>query len=83
MHRRLETVPDHHKETFEWLLDETAQSEDEYCHGPIRELFIGWLSSGKGIFHISGKLGSGKSTLMKYLCCEARTKAELTKWAGT
>jgi hypothetical protein len=27
--------------------------------------FIEWLSSGDGIFHISGKLGSGKSTLMR------------------
>jgi hypothetical protein len=47
-----------------------------------RELFINWLSSGDGIFHISGKLGSGKSTLMKFLHNHRRTKTELKKWAG-
>ena len=49
----------------------------------IREPFLHWLSAGKGIFHISGKLGSGKSTLMKFLCDHRRTTAELQKWAGT
>jgi chromosomal replication initiation ATPase DnaA len=44
--------------------------------------FIEWLSSGVGIFHISGKLGSGKSTLMKYLFNHPRTETELSKWAG-
>ncbi|KAH6951933.1 hypothetical protein DER45DRAFT_648752 [Fusarium avenaceum] len=51
-----------------------------------REMFINWLSSGSPsppVFHISGKLGSGKSTLMKFLCCHPRTVQELNKWAGT
>jgi hypothetical protein len=47
-----------------------------------RAKFTNWLSSGEGIFHISGKLGSGKSTLMKYLGDHTRTQAELVKWAG-
>lgn len=49
----------------------------------IKEPFLHWLSSGNGIFHISGKLGSGKSTLMKFLCGHPRTTAELQRWAGT
>ncbi|OOQ91415.1 hypothetical protein PEBR_00570 [Penicillium brasilianum] len=32
-----------------------------------REKFLTWLNSGRHIFHISGKAGSGKSTLMKPL----------------
>lgn len=48
----------------------------------VREPFLRWLSSGNGIFHISGKLGSGKSTLMKFLCDHERTTVELQKWAG-
>ncbi|KAI1388692.1 uncharacterized protein F4822DRAFT_443533 [Hypoxylon trugodes] len=32
-----------------------------------RDSFIGWLKHGSGIFYISGKPGSGKSTLMKYI----------------
>jgi hypothetical protein len=49
----------------------------------VREPFLHWLSAGNGIFHISGKLGSGKSTLMKFLCDHPRTTTELQKWAGT
>ena len=32
-----------------------------------RKEFTKWLASGQGLFHISGKAGSGKSTLMKFL----------------
>jgi hypothetical protein len=45
-------------------------------------LFMSWLRSGRHIFHVSGKAGSGKSTLMKYLYNDARTKAALEEWAG-
>ncbi|KAL5589741.1 hypothetical protein FOVSG1_011608 [Fusarium oxysporum f. sp. vasinfectum] len=51
-----------------------------------RERFLGWLvseESSSPIFHISGKLGSGKSTLMKFLCSHQKTEEILTKWAGT
>lgn len=47
-----------------------------------REKFMGWLTSQDGIFHISGKLGSGKSTLMRFLYQHQCTKAALEKWAG-
>lgn len=46
------------------------------------EKWTNWLSSGNGIFHIAGKLGSGKSTLMKFLCNHPQTKVALQKWAG-
>ncbi|CZR68365.1 uncharacterized protein PAC_18264 [Phialocephala subalpina] len=46
-----------------------------------RNALLNWLSSGNGIFHISGKLGSGKSTLMKYLCEHKATIAMLKNWA--
>lgn len=46
-------------------------------------LFTRWLSSGQGVFHVSGKLSSGKSTLMKFLSQHPRTKEELQRWAGT
>lgn len=43
-----------------------------------------WLESGssRDVFHLSGKLGSGKSTLMKYIRASPRTEEELQKWAG-
>ncbi|PNP83839.1 hypothetical protein FNYG_02527 [Fusarium nygamai] len=50
------------------------------------ERFLGWLLSqdpSTTIFHISGKLGSGKSTLMKFLYSHHKTKDTLIQWAGT
>lgn len=34
------------------------------------------------VFHLSGKLGSGKSTLMKHIRASPRTEEKLNKWAG-
>jgi len=47
-----------------------------------RANFLTWLRCGEGVFHISGKAGSGKSTLMKFLCAHESTKKELQIWAG-
>ncbi|KAM7218002.1 hypothetical protein V8F06_006685 [Rhypophila decipiens] len=47
-----------------------------------RNKFVTWISSEGGIFHISGKLGSGKSTLMRFLFEHQGTKTELEEWAG-
>ncbi|KAK3360993.1 hypothetical protein B0T24DRAFT_643301 [Lasiosphaeria ovina] len=51
---------------------------------PLRKesVFMSWLHHGSHIFHISGKAGSGKSTLMKFLYKDARTKLALMEWAG-
>lgn len=54
----------------------------EYRKRQSRDMLLTWLSSGSGIFHISGKLGSGKSTLMRYLSTHTRTRIEIEKWAG-
>ena len=47
-----------------------------------RDSFLTWLKSGSHICHISGKAGSGKSTLMKFLCHHSRVQQELESWAG-
>jgi hypothetical protein len=45
--------------------------------------FVSWLESdSKHLFWLSGKAASGKSTLMKYLYNDKRTKNKLKKWAG-
>lgn len=43
--------------------------------------FSTWLQSGSGIYWICGKAGSGKSTLMKYLTKNDRTRHLLSTWA--
>ncbi|KAH8777789.1 hypothetical protein F5883DRAFT_409484, partial [Diaporthe sp. PMI_573] len=40
-----------------------------------------WLLGGSGLFHISGKPGSGKSTLMKYLVQHPKVISSLKEWA--
>ncbi|RHZ67684.1 hypothetical protein CDV55_107910 [Aspergillus turcosus] len=62
--------------------EDDAQEEDLY-RTTARKSFLSWLEYGHGIFHISGKLGSGKSTLMKFLYTDARTQEMLRKWAGS
>ncbi|KAF5707972.1 hypothetical protein FMUND_10837 [Fusarium mundagurra] len=47
-----------------------------------RERFLTWLSTGTGIFHISGKMGCGKSTLMKFLSHHQGTQTRLSDWAN-
>lgn len=49
----------------------------------IRKDFTNWLLHGNGIFHISGKPGAGKSTLMKFLAESEEVRNHLTTWAHT
>jgi hypothetical protein len=62
--------------------DQINYKAEEEAKTIARESLLTWMSSGAGVFHVSGKLGSGKSTLMKYLCDHASTKQLLEKWAG-
>lgn len=63
-------VPDAHQGTFAWAFDDTKTSLPT------------WLRSGKGVFWIEGKAGSGKSTLMKFLEQDPRGRSMLEEWAG-
>lgn len=49
----------------------------------IRTRFTNWLATGQDVLHVSGKAGSGKSTLMKFIAQHERTREELKAWAGT
>ncbi|KAK1773893.1 hypothetical protein QBC45DRAFT_437307 [Copromyces sp. CBS 386.78] len=85
MKQRQENVTIAHNQTFKWSLSEQnisheGASEDREKQ-KARELFVDWLAHGDGIFHIYGKLGSGKSTLMKYLGDNDVTTGLLREWA--
>lgn len=41
-----------------------------------------WLATKSGIFWVTGKPGSGKSTLMKFIAGEPKTKSILSRWAS-
>ncbi|EIT75163.1 hypothetical protein AO1008_07790 [Aspergillus oryzae 100-8] len=74
MRRRINAVEEAHQQTFRWI--------PEYKRDVTARLFKDWLYRGQGIFHITGKLGSGKSTLMKFLYNHPQTRQELEHWAG-
>ncbi|USP74058.1 hypothetical protein yc1106_01332 [Curvularia clavata] len=69
---RQSQVKQAHKNTLEWIF--TKNSNVNLCS---------WLRSGGEIYWISGKAGSGKSTLMKFLEEHESTHKLLKKWAGS
>ena len=77
MEDRRITIERAHKETFEWALaphdENTEYKWDDLSH---------WFEYGSGIYWISGKAGSGKSTLMRYLHELNKTEELLRSWAG-
>lgn len=60
--------------TFEWIYGESHTSEKSWGN------FVDWLRHGNGIYWINGKLGSGKSTLMRYIYENTKTREELKVW---
>ncbi|KAI1323552.1 hypothetical protein F5Y16DRAFT_412582 [Xylariaceae sp. FL0255] len=87
LNQRFEEVSKAHASTFEWLLSNpgvTGEVKSNQSHNRhmANANFVNWLESGQGIFHISGKPGAGKSTLMKFLCQNPKTEKYLKQWCG-
>jgi len=72
---RHNAIPEAHKQTFRWIFQ---QSGKDAAH---KSKFCTWLQKGNGLFWISGKPGSGKSTLMKFITGEESTRTVLSAWA--
>ncbi|KAI8947307.1 hypothetical protein F4801DRAFT_517549 [Xylaria longipes] len=62
-------IPQAHNNTFHWAFEDSHLSN--------------WLCSGTGIFWISGRAGSGKSTFMKFLADHSQTRGLLGRWADS
>ena len=75
--RRFNDVHKAHKQTFNWML------EDSRDPAVPPTGFKNWLQNKDDIYWISGKAGSGKSTLMKYLVEEPNVGQYLQEWAGS
>lgn len=69
-------IPRAHRQTFEWIFEPPWPGKVPHC------TFLDWLRYGNGFYWVQGKAGSGKSTLMKFICQEPRTAENLQKWAG-
>jgi len=78
--QRFEDVRTPHEGTFRWIFSNPGEVREKEPQLAIT--FPDWLKTGSGIFHIAGKPGSGKSTLMKYLCRHEDTENFLKEWAG-
>ncbi|KAI1111134.1 hypothetical protein F5Y14DRAFT_328253 [Nemania sp. NC0429] len=69
---RLHTIDQAHEKTFQWIFHHTESPNS---------LFDKWLKTDSSTFFIYGKPGSGKSTLMKFICHAPETKVGLKQWA--
>ena len=76
IHARQEGIEEAHRQTYEWIFRNPGDK-----HRPWHS-FIDWLEHGHGTYWVSGKAGSGKSTLMNFLCHDPRTKTALENWSG-
>jgi predicted NACHT family NTPase len=68
------SISEVHKKTYEWVFE---PPKERNWHD-----FVKWMTSDQRLYWITGKLGSGKSTLMKFIYAHSRTKQALVKWAG-
>ncbi|KAJ4353721.1 clathrin associated protein complex medium subunit [Didymosphaeria variabile] len=74
-------VKEAHVKTFGWILEDLQPALDL----PQRSNFKQWLRSpdqNANVFWISGKPGSGKSTLMKYLVQRAKQPKHIGEWVS-
>ncbi|KAK5678173.1 hypothetical protein LTS10_009343 [Elasticomyces elasticus] len=67
--------------TLEWIFEEEPSDYGSQFRRPWAS-FASWLRSKDRMYWISGKAGSGKSTLMAHLLNDDRTVDALKSWAG-
>jgi hypothetical protein len=69
--QREDQIHNAYAKTFTWIFQDDST--------PFKQ----WLTSGNGTFWVSGKAGSGKSTLMEFLANHDKTRTLLRQWSGT
>ena len=74
MNSRMNEVSDSHPKTFEWIFDDNIKRPWDSS--------AAWLPSSESIYWINGKAGSSKSTLMKFITNDPRTKSLLVQWSS-
>ena len=76
MNDRREWIPEAHAKTFNWALQ--GMNQVSLPWSDLKK----WLRQEEGIYWVNGKAGSGKSTFMKYIDFDSRTKQYLRAWAS-
>ena len=72
---REENIKSSHEKTFQWIFGRFAADQKPWDN------LVEWLETGSGTYWINGKAGSGKSTLMRFICQDVRTDEALAFWA--
>jgi hypothetical protein len=67
-------IPDAFPDTFQWVFEDPKDPEKPW------DSFSSWLTRGEGVYWITGKAGSGKSTMMRMLLSSPRTRQLLCEW---
>ncbi|KAJ8124595.1 hypothetical protein O1611_g9046 [Lasiodiplodia mahajangana] len=73
---REETISEAHATTAQWIF------EDPKTTGQIWDSFVDFLQGDLSMFWVTGKPGCGKSTLMKFINQNPKTRVLLRDWAG-
>ena len=79
MNSRQERIHAAHKKTFQWIYESRQPNKADVPW----DNFVEWLDNGHGVYWITGKAGSGKTTLMNYISHDERTSSSLKAWSGT
>lgn len=66
MEGRSERVANAHPQTFEWIFSNASEEE--------LPSFVQFLEGDQRLYWITGKPGSGKSSLMKFICKDPRNQ---------
>jgi energy-coupling factor transporter ATP-binding protein EcfA2 len=72
---REDRISDAFDKTFQWVFSKPSNSTQVWSD------FAAWLRSDDKLYWITGKAGSGKSTLMKHLIHHHTTRKCLSEWA--
>ncbi|KAJ9427265.1 hypothetical protein QL093DRAFT_2573607 [Fusarium oxysporum] len=82
MHDRESQVTEAHGKTLDWIFDNSPIHQS--LRQNFRDSFVSWLSSTElgPIYWITGKPGSGKSTLVRYLSQHPVALYHLRRWGG-
>ena len=75
MEHRCDRIAEAYSKTFQWIYQGPGPEDRPWAS------FTEWLEHDSNLYWITGKAGSGKSTLMKYIYHDERILKHLTTWS--